>query len=423
MRPSRRKNRSNRIILDFGRNSCYDPTVPVKALEQVQQYLENVKASHHDKMPCDEERNMAKYKDRVQVGDEIKWVAANSKRELHLAIAQALYDGGELEEYIENVRSENVPTVREFVEQVYQKTYIDTLAPKTIDNYKQYLNLNILPFMGDMKLDEVNVSTIQQFYNWMATASQRGRKKDLNERSIERIGGLASRIFKVALEMKLIKDTPFKTTLLTIRSEEAGRHKPMTDAEIHRIKHRIPKLSDTTERLYMALLAYTGMRLEEVLGLRWDDVHLDSRYCVVTNTVTYPGNNTPTIRNRTKSKHSCRTVILPEPLLKILKEAPSKKGFLIGGEQPLCYSSYQRMRRRAFAHLEIKGYSNHDFRTTFATQLCEKGITSKEVADLMGHADTRMVETVYARRRHEGVMKHSDLINEMNSAYHSNDVS
>lgn len=32
----------------------------------------------------------------------------------------------------------------------------------------------------------------------------------------------------------------------------------------------------------------------------------------------------------------------------------------------------------------------------------------------MGHADTRMVETVYARTRHEGVMKHLDFIEKLN---------
>ena len=50
-------------------------------------------------------------------------------------------------------------------------------------------------------------------------------------------------------------------------------------------------------------------------------------------------------------------------------------------------------------------YSCYDFRTTFATQLKESGMSSANVADLMGHADTRMVETIYARTRHEGVMK------------------
>ena len=72
-------------------------------------------------------------------------------------------------------------------------------------------------------------------------------------------------------------------------------------------------------------------------------------------------------------------------------------------EVPLSYSTYQRTYRKAFDFLGLTGrYTNHDFRSTFGTQLKESGMSSAMVADLMGHADTRMVETVYARSRHEG---------------------
>ena len=47
----------------------------------------------------------------------------------------------------------------------------------------------------------------------------------------------------------------------------------------------------------------------------------------------------------------------------------------------------------------------------------ESGLTSAQVADLMGHADTRMVETVYARTRHEGVMKHKNTLELLNQEY------
>lgn len=36
---------------------------------------------------------------------------------------------------------------------------------------------------------------------------------------------------------------------------------------------------------------------------------------------------------------------------------------------------------------------------------------------MMGHADTRMVETVYARTRHEGIMKHRNMLDQLNQAY------
>ena len=69
---------------------------------------------------------------------------------------------------------------------------------------------------------------------------------------------------------------------------------------------------------------------------------------------------------------------------------------LLGGDKPWCYSHKTQVSKRAMAHLHLEGYSDADFRTTFGTQMKEYGKTSAEVADLMGHADTRMVERVYA---------------------------
>ena len=37
------------------------------------------------------------------------------------------------------------------------------------------------------------------------------------------------------------------------------------------------------------------------------------------------------------------------------------------------------------------------------------------VADLLGHADTRMVETTYARTRHEGVTKQRQAVGNLNA--------
>ena len=44
-------------------------------------------------------------------------------------------------------------------------------------------------------------------------------------------------------------------------------------------------------------------------------------------------------------------------------------------------------------------------------------MTSAQVADLMGHADTRMVETVYARTREEGIQKRRVDIEKLNALF------
>lgn len=97
----------------------------------------------------------------------------------------------------------------------------------TISINKAYcVNLNIIPFVGDMRLDEVNVSTIQPFYDWMAHAGEHGRKKNLNRKTIERVRDLISRIFKVVCEMNLSNESPFKKTLLKIKAEPAHHSLP-----------------------------------------------------------------------------------------------------------------------------------------------------------------------------------------------------
>ena len=248
----------------------------------------------------------------------------------------------------------------------------------------------------------------------MANAESHGRKKNLNRNSILRVSGLLGRIFKVALEMGLISESPMKKTLLRINAEDGGHHTALPDREVARIKREIPSLDVRDERVFMALLVYTGMRPEEVLGLKWEDVHLSKQYAEVKRAVTYPRRNQPVIKG-TKTRKSVRTVILPRALVEILVPCAVPSGFICGGEQPWTWTVMDNIKQRAYKKLKIKGFSNYDFRSTYGTQLKESGLSSAIVADLMGHADTRMVETVYARTRHEGVMKQLEAVEAINA--------
>ena len=356
---------------------------------------------------------MKQMKEKVLVGTDkkgnpiYKWATGYTKKDLHLCIARIITEAGLLGEFVSPTQplEKKVPTVRAFIKKIYTPVFIDRLAPTTRENYRQMIELNIVHFMGDRKLNEVNVATVQQFYDWMAKAQQHGRQKNLNEKSIARVGGLAGRIFRVAKDVGLIEETPFKNTLISIRAEKAGHHTPFTDEEVEWIKKGIPHLENRDEKIFMAFLVYTGMRPEEIRGIRWEDIHLDRSYGEVKCAVTYPTNNHPHI-GKPKTEHSERIILLTSTMQEILRPYERAEGFVCGGEEPWCYSRARRTYRNAFRHLGITGHCPYDFRTTFATQLKESGMNSCAIADLMGHADTRMVETVYARTRKEGVMKH-----------------
>lgn len=76
--------------------------------------------------------------------------------------------------------------------------------------------------------------------------------------------------------------------------------------------------------------------------------------------------------------------------------------------------TYQRMYRQTFEELGIQGkYTNHDFRSSYATWLKESGVEISSAADLMGHKDTRMMSRVYAPTRHQSIIAHQEMINSL----------
>lgn len=313
-----------------------------------------------------------------------------------------------------------VPTLKTYVDTIYRKSFIDGLAATTKSNYERYLQSYILPFMGKMEMDKITLATIQEFYDWLAHRKSYGYQQDINEKSIGRIGGLLSRILSIAAEMKIINESPFKAKLLKNNGAPAGHHRALPDEEVARVKQAIPQLPTEQQRLYMGFLCYTGLRREEILGLDWKNINMQDRYGTVDRVVVYPDNSHPVIKLDPKTTKSRRDFIIPRPLYEILEKVQDRTGFIIHGEDsttPMAMSSFAKMYRKAFSFLGIQNYNNHDWRTTLATQLKEAGMTSAQVADIMGHADTRMVETVYARARHEGIMKHKNTLEMLNQSY------
>lgn len=135
--------------------------------------------------------------------------------------------------------------------------------------------------------------------------------------------------------------------------------------------------------------------------------------------VVFPNNAKAVVKDNPKTETSERTFIIPAALKQILLPHQKAGGYVIHGEgeySPVSYSTFQRTYYGAFKKLGIYGkYSNHDWRSTFGSQLKEQGMSSALVADLLGHADTRMVETTYARTRHEGVMKQRQAVENLNA--------
>ena len=317
----------------------------------------------------------------------------------------------------------NTMTYRDFVENVFYKSFMPQ-KESTQTTYKYFNKAYVFPYIGDKRLSDITVEDIQRIMNILSNGKDHGFKKNIVSGTIDRVVGMISHIFRIAIDMKKAKDNPVKRTLLKNYGKESENHTALPDDDISKIKTDIPFLSSKHAQVCIGLIAYTGMRPEEIRGLRWEDADLDGQYFTVNRAVTFCGSNRHTVVDTPKSKKSKRTVYIPTPLLEILLSVEDKTPdhYLVHAIRdpfkPICESSWKRLIAGSFKQLGITGKcSPYDFRSTFGTQYKEAGLTSAQVADLMGHADTRMVETKYAKTRHHSVMIHSDLMEQMNNQY------
>lgn len=348
-------------------------------------------------------------------GEDLQALVANSLKRAFEQVASVTKTAAEL-------KGVSI-SLKDFIEKEYKPTYFVGLAETTKETYRQYLEYNIYPFLGELHLTEITVKTIQDFYNWMAEGSKHGRKTDINADTIDRTSGLLNKIFKVAVALKYIQDNPIKPELLKNPGQKATHHTALTRDDALRARSKIPELKEERQRLFMALLAYdTGMRPEEILGLRWEDINLESGYLEIRRTVTYPDKNKPYLKDGGKTELSARAIIINPALVKILECVEDKTGYVIHGrktEDIISRSTYQRTYTDAFKALGISGHSPYDWRSTFATELCEMGVSTKKVADMMGHTTTRMVEKVYSTKRRDGILSNRDIIDRKAEHYFS----
>jgi integrase len=141
-----------------------------------------------------------------------------------------------------------------------------------------------------------------------------------------------------------------------------------------------------------ALLAYTGVRRGEALGLRWADVDLDRR--ILTARRSYEG--------ITKSGKQ-RTVPIPAELVAILKAyklADPWKGSLVfpndAGEMYSSNAKLQNALHAALARVGLPRIRLHDLRHVYASHFVMGGGDIFTLQRILGHSTPQLTSDTYA---------------------------
>lgn len=270
-----------------------------------------------------------------------------------------------------------------------------TIDKSTFDYYEDIILKHILPALGKIPLNKLNVMQIQQFYRNLTNTLSNGR--------ILLIHGVLNNALNQAVAQKIIIENPAK-----FASKPKKEKTPIQIWTEEEVKQFLFHSQDSRYHIGYILAITTGMRLGEVLGLRWQDIDFDNHTLTITNTVGHDNK----IKQGAKTNFSQRTMPIPAETINALKDYHlfiKKEKLRLGNayndlDLIVCTTRGGIVSRNYFRtkfyevikKADVPKIKFHDLRHTHASLLLKQGVHPKIVSERLGHTNVSVTLNIYS---------------------------
>jgi integrase len=161
----------------------------------------------------------------------------------------------------------------EFVDSVYIPVVLPKMANSTQNRYSGVIENYLRPQFGGLCLRDVTVLTVDRYLSGLA-------KTKLSHESMDKVRDVLSSIMESAIRYELLVKNPVEGVRLA-KPRMGKRSKPFITPEQFAIL--VSMLAEPYATMVFVAI-YTGLRVSELIGLKWSDVLADSitideRYC------------------------------------------------------------------------------------------------------------------------------------------------
>lgn len=282
------------------------------------------------------------------------------------------------------------------------------LADSTFNLYSTFINKYLIPAIGNIKLKDLKPHHIQSFYN---KSIENG---DMSVSYVHKIHKMLKSAIYYAHNHSYIMHIPVKNISLP-KPKEKKQIRAFTEEEQQIL---LKEFNNHKYGLLFKLTLGTGLRLGEVIALRWSDIN--SNILTVSKMMkrSYSENKEIWIEGCVKTQSSNRDIPIPLNILKELNLLKNTKNilddeyiFVDSNGKPFKNDTIRKSFSILLNNLKIENASFHTLRHTYATRLFENKVPLKTVSILLGHADINITANVYTHVLDNEKLKAVDAIN------------
>jgi integrase len=239
--------------------------------------------------------------------------------------------------------------------------YVPRKRPATARDYRQQVNVDILPALGRVKVAALSHADVDAFHRKISARAPT---------HANRVLACLSKMFSLAIRWGWRADNPCKGIE---RNSENKRQRYLSGAELARLTAALVELRDQGAANVVRMLLLTGARRGELLAAKWSDFDLDA------GVWTKPGSTTKqkTSHRVPLSQAACRL------LTEMQRAAESEWLF------PARFTPHRLDIDDAWGVLrktaDIHDVRLHDLRHTYASVLASSGLSLPIIGALLGH--------------------------------------
>jgi integrase len=314
----------------------------------------------------------------------------------------------------------------EYVNGTYRPTVLPLMATTTQASYEGTLRKYLMPAFGEMPLRDMTTLILQKYFSGMGTSALGGD-------TVLKIKEVLSAVLASAVRYDLLTKNPLLAVQIP-RTKVVNRKKQKP----HITPEEFERLVDFVDEPYATMIyvaVFSGLRVSELVGLKWDDVHdealtVDERYCRGDWSITKTASSATTIGVALSVISRIRRLKTLDVELNWGGSGARKRIKLVrsDGPQDLVFQSLRKgapmrdgnvLRRHLRpAALKLgmdpKKATWRSLRTSCATWMIEAGANPKDVQGQMRHSRISTTMDVYAQHvpdsQRRAVAKMMDMV-------------